>query len=98
MAKKGAHLTKPIDILDEDLQELVGGTRMKRSDMINGMRDYAKANGLINPDNGNEFFPDALFKACFKEVGVKNLRKMSFFTHASKLTGGDAVDAGLIEY
>lgn len=97
MAKRPNITQQKVEIIDPDLQDVLGADTLKRKDIIVAFGEYLDAEGLRNPDNGNEFYPDATLKDLSKEIGVKPTKVMK---RASllKLTGRAAMEAGLVDY
>ncbi len=95
MAKK--EVGKPLEIIDEDMLEFTGGiSKLKRSEVFGVIGQYLDDNDLFL-ENRNNFKPDDLIKALFKEIGFPTKSRM---TRASllKLFSNDARDVGLWDY
>lgn len=94
---KGGIVNQVVTILDEDLERLVGTNKLKRKEIMGALKEYLEEEDLIDPSDGRYFKADGTIKALFKEIGVKSSGKIA---RASllKLFGGDAKEAGLVEY
>lgn len=94
---KGSIVNQKVTILDEDLQELVGKSSLKRKEIMGATADYLNSEGLLVEEDKRFFKPDALIKSCLNQIGVKATGKTPRST-LLKLFGGAARDAGLVDY
>ena len=91
-----AGIKRTITILDEDLQAIAGGTKIKGSEVMRATLDYLEEEELF-AHNKNHFHPDDAIKACLKEIGVPVKKVMTRGT-LLKLFGKDAREAGLVDF
>lgn len=96
MAGKGIS-KQVIHILDEDLQEILGTHKIQRSKLMGAFGDYLKDEDLLNLEDKREFFPDPTIKAVLKRMGIK-VHQVMPRSVLLKLTGGVAMERGLVEY
>ena len=69
----------PVQEFSDELSELTGKKKGKRTDVVKWVWVYIKANDLQNPDNGREIFMDDTMKAVYG-----NKKKLTMFEVAGK--------------